>query len=537
MSAVPKEKLDEIYSDKSLLEKLGDRKSRELVVAFAGPIGCGIASVINSFESALKAYGYEEIKQIKLSNLLTEQLEAKKILRRTAESGESAKYKRYRDLQDAGRELRRITKNQAVMAEYAIKEIAKAREAGSESQRLDVKQYSRRRVAYLIDQIKRPEEVALLRALYRNIFYLVGVTRNEGDRKGFLEDEGVRTEEVDELIQIDRKEEAQEGQRLEKSLLLADFFVRNGSAPDRKKQNLTIENFVALIHGDKSITPTTMERGMFEAHSAGLASACLSRQVGAAILTDQGEVIATGCNDVPMAGGGLYRYDLSPRENDKRCIYLEGRRCFNDLHKRELLSSIEKELTKRVVSNAPQQLNEDDAVDRALLDSIYENTRVGSLIEFSRSVHAEMTAIVSLARNGSSTGCNGATLYTTTFPCHNCARHIVAAGITRVFYIEPYEKSMALILHEDSITLEEGKSETDSRVKFLHFEGVAPRQFQNLFLSGERKSKEGSYLALEKSQLEQVNSEYLDDYQDFEAKAVEHFSVALGSLGSIDKAT
>ena len=63
MSAVPKEKLDEIYSDKSLLEKLGDRKSRELVVAFAGPIGCGIASVINSFESALKAYGYEEIKQ------------------------------------------------------------------------------------------------------------------------------------------------------------------------------------------------------------------------------------------------------------------------------------------------------------------------------------------------------------------------------------------------------------------------------------------------------------------------------------------
>ncbi|MDN3612645.1 hypothetical protein QWZ16_23945 [Vibrio ostreicida] len=26
------------------------------------------------------------------------------------------------------------------------------------------------------------------------------------------------------------------------------------------------------------------------------------------------------------------------------------------------------------------------------------------------------------------------------FPCHNCAKHIVASGIKRVVYVEPYPK-------------------------------------------------------------------------------------------------
>ena len=44
--------------------------------------------------------------------------------------------------------------------------------------------------------------------------------------------------------------------------------------------------------------------------------------------------------------------------------------------------------------------------------------------------HAEMEALLSCARSGVST--RGATLYSTTFPCHNCAKHIIAAGVARV---------------------------------------------------------------------------------------------------------
>ena len=48
---------------------------------------------------------------------------------------------------------------------------------------------------------------------------------------------------------------------------------------------------------------------MFLAHAAAIRSADLSRQVGAAIMTDEGDLIALGCNEVPKAHGGLYWSD------------------------------------------------------------------------------------------------------------------------------------------------------------------------------------------------------------------------------------
>ncbi|MBF4218320.1 deaminase, partial [Vibrio anguillarum] len=84
-------------------------------------------------------------------------------------------------------------------------------------------------------------------------------------------------------------------------------------------------------------------------------------------------------------------------------------------------------------------------------------------------VHAEMDAIVSLARSIRQSSV-GMTLYSTTYPCHNCARHIVAAGILRVVYIEPYEKSLALKLHDDALTDANGTH----KVVLVPFEGVSP---------------------------------------------------------------
>ncbi len=73
---------------------------------------------------------------------------------------------------------------------------------------------------------------------------------------------------------------------------------------------------------------------------------------------------------------------------------------------------------------------------------------------------------------------NGGKLYCTTYPCHSCARHIVAAGITEVYYIEPYRKSLATKLHDDAIT----ESETDKqKVRILPYDGVAPTRYLTLF--------------------------------------------------------
>jgi cytidine deaminase len=105
------------------------------------------------------------------------------------------------------------------------------------------------------------------------------------------------------------------------------------------------------------------------------------------------------------------------------------------------------------------------------------------LTEFGRSLHAEMSALLDAARRGISVG--GATLHSTTFPCHNCARHIIGAGIERVIFIESYTKSRAEQLHADSATIAQSKE--PGKVAFEPFVGVAPRRYLEMFDAAARE--------------------------------------------------
>jgi deoxycytidylate deaminase len=525
--------IDSDTGDDNLMSKFASRQSNEIVIAFAGPIGCGIKSVINATKRSLSNLGYES-RVIKLSELLDESITAARVKKWDAPVGSSVQFSRYRRLQEAGKELRQKSGNKHLLAEYAVQRIVLERESISPSQETIGAEPVPARTAYLIDQVKRPEEVELLRALYRNLFYLVGVTKPYQQRRRLLEDDGVDEKETEGLMEIDRSEEGDWGQKLDRTLHLADFFVRNDFAVDQRG---AVERFIRLIHGDKSLTPDHVETGMYAAYAAGLRSACLSRQVGAAIADRTGQVIATGCNDVPAPTGGLYSTSSS---RDFRCVSHGDKDCRNDRHKRRLKEDIGRvistELAAKAVALKPELLEE-------LLSAIYKQTRLGSLIEFSRSVHAEMDAIVSLARTGCG-GIRGATLFTTTFPCHSCARHIVAAGITDVFYIEPYEKSMAQELHEDAIVFEvPGSAEAEGdladhnklRVKFLHFEGVAPRLFAIAFRADDRKDRTtGRFIPISQHAPVKILPEYMDNYKDFERAAVKHFNVDLERVVSRD---
>ncbi|MEX1027193.1 MAG: deaminase [Candidatus Paceibacterota bacterium] len=116
-------------------------------------------------------------------------------------------------------------------------------------------------------------------------------------------------------------------------------------------------------------------------------------------------------------------------------------------------------------------------VQRDLAREILENSPISDITEYGRVVHAEMDALLACARSGVSP--KGGTLYSTTFPCHNCAKHIIAAGIHRVVYIEPYPKSKALQFHDESI--HPGFQKHAEKVHFEPFVGVGPRRFFDLF--------------------------------------------------------
>ena len=70
-----------------------------------------------------------------------------------------------------------------------------------------------------------------------------------------------------------------------------------------------------------------------------------------------------------------------------------------------------------------------------------ENVPSGERSELCRAAHAEQNAINFAARYGISI--EGATLYTTHYPCSWCAKSIVNAGIARVIYSEDYPDPLA----------------------------------------------------------------------------------------------
>jgi Cytidine and deoxycytidylate deaminase zinc-binding region len=116
-------------------------------------------------------------------------------------------------------------------------------------------------------------------------------------------------------------------------------------------------------------------------------------------------------------------------------------------------------------------------------------------LEYGRIIHAEMSAICDAARLGRALA--GTTLFTTTFPCHMCAKHIVAAGIAKVVFLEPYPKSLTATLHGDSVQIEladRGRHQPYPFVEFTHFHGISHRRYRELFERGKRKDDEGKFL-------------------------------------------
>ncbi|MGO9265291.1 MAG: hypothetical protein ACLQBA_10480 [Candidatus Binataceae bacterium] len=121
---------------------------------------------------------------------------------------------------------------------------------------------------------------------------------------------------------------------------------------------------------------------------------------------------------------------------------------------------------------------------QVVVKSVARSQNLGDLIEFSRAVHAEMATLLSPGRKGVTTV--GTRLFVTTFPCHYCARGIVAAGVDEVEFIEPYPKSRALDLHSDAISVSSKDQSPPTmrggKMLFRPFAGVTPRLYRRACL-------------------------------------------------------
>lgn len=335
--------------------------------------------------------------------------------------------------------------------------------------------------AYILDSIRHPAEVDLLRHVYQDAFVLIGVVCEEEKRivriGNKYRDAG--RENAREFMKRDADAAEKHGQHVADAFHLSDYFVDNtvdrllGEKPNPEWDVVEkLSRLVKILTHSELIRPTVPEMAMHHAYSAQMQSGCLSRQVGAAVVDVYGNLIATGTNEVPKAGGGVYGECFETEPHDGRCA--KGGVCRNVTEQNQIIDELISELS---------ELRELSPERKKRVAEELRKTRIGQLLEFSRAVHAEMDALLSAARKGVSLV--GTRMFVTTFPCHYCARHIVAAGVDEVQYIEPYPKSQALNLHKDSIAIEHSgwkpPSSGGGKVLFRPFSGVAPQLFKRAF--------------------------------------------------------
>lgn len=468
--------------------------SSELFFAVVGPVGAGGSRAIASLKRVCEELGYE-CEWIKASNLIRHWAERSGIevppaLPKTLDLITA--------LQDLGDRVRE--KDAAQVSKEVMREIMRIRaeKTGQTFQPGQAVVPDEKKRVYLIDSIRHPAEIHLLRRTYGNAFALVGVVCEEGERRRRILGKYFTTpqqldpmigRQVDAFMQRDSDDSVKKhGQHVTEAFHEADFFVDNTISDETDSRHLlddSLGRLVSIIAHDRIQRPSIEESAMHHAHSARVRSACLSRQVGAALVDADGTVVATGTNEVPAPGGGVYgeRFNAAGHvHEDHRCAFGEAPFCSSNREQNTIIEEL--------IRTLPELK---DVVKREDLSDRIRKTRLGGLIEFSRAVHAEMDALLSAGREGVST--IGTRLFVTTFPCHYCARHIVSAGVFEVQYIEPYPKSLAIKLHRDAIEVNpsnwqppeyprSAKSDGSAgspKVLFRPFVGVAPRMYVRAF--------------------------------------------------------
>ena len=463
-------------------------RNAELFVGIVARMGVDTRALSELLAELLHEYNYEVV-EIKLTDVLKE-------WELFADLPQSPLESRYEAYIEAGNKVRRLTQNQAAMARFAIAQIMQAR-VDDEGGPTPLK-----RRAFVLNQLKTRQESEFLRAVYGEHYVQISVHADYAHRETVLakriaaehfenpRHENWRTKAGELLDKDNAQEQEPYGQRVRDVFPMSDAVV---SAQNPHVLKAQLSRFLHALFGDFRITPTREEYGMQLANTASLRSADLSRQVGAAIMNDQAEVQALGCNEVPKALGGTY---WEGDANDEREFQLGADS--NDKRKREMLLDIGQKLREAGLLKA--EFSDDTLLQKSLVereDSIINDAQFMDSLEYGRTVHAEMNAITDAARNGHAI--RGCVLYCNTFPCHNCAKHIVASGIKRLIYLRPYPKSYASDLFDDSISIDHSPGRAD-RVEFNQFIGIVGPIYERIFSKVRWKEGDGKVPKFDKSQ-------------------------------------
>lgn len=466
----------------------------EIIVGLVGRMGVDTGQVCTWISEILHSLHYKP-HRIKITDYLKLK-EFDFTLNETTIEG------RYESYISACNHIRERANANDFFASFAIQKIIDIRSKSNGGAKPDV---PAARTAYIIDQIKRPEEAQALRSIYGQQLVLISCHMPIDTRIQTLarkiafghasEPKASKWQEkARELIDRDEKESSKPyGQRVSDVFPQADLII-DATGEETAKPNLT--RFFEALFGNFKISPTRNEFFQNIAYHVSLTSCDTARQVGAAIGKD-GEIVATGFNEAPKAFGGTY---WAQEDFDARDVALGSDA--NTVRKRQMVADVVKRL--RDAGELKNNEIKDHEIEAYYIDSSeasLKKSQIMDTLEYGRAVHAEMAAISSAARIGVSV--KGGILYCTTFPCHNCSKHIVASGINSVYYLEPYAKSFADDLYPDSIEIDKAKKDSNL-VQFQQFTGITPNRFKDLFFKEKLKDSRGHVIAWDKGKSQPI---------------------------------
>ncbi len=372
------------------------------------------------------------------------------------------KKKRRKILQDTGNEMRKEDIEEGNKGGVLIRKI------------MELDQEARNKKNIVIYSIKNPCEIAELKrypnayiiaidALFDTRWERVRDGTYEGDFNQFREDDN---RDKDEGLKCKDKTNGQEyyyGQQVQKCVDQADILIDNDKNFKTPRQKEGFENeikeYTALIFRPGRRWPTAMELLMNNAYCTSLQSRCLKRRVGAIIAEQEIVKIGEGkeYKEYYVKSSG---YNKVPQGNNE--CRVEYKECYRDTKKREVLDKFE------YCPSCREQIKKGDCRCSKCNADLKKFISYGKGLDVCMALHAEERAILQVSYLGGSSLKN-TTLYTTTFPCPLCAKQIIAAGISRICYVEAYP-------------MEEAKHMLkNAGIELIKFNGVKAQAFYKLF--------------------------------------------------------
>lgn len=314
----------------------------------------------------------------------------------------------------------------------------------------------------VIDGIRNLGEINRLRELYGYRFTLFSILSSPDARWSRISskytDKRLTRDDFDDDDERDRDEETPYGQQVELCLDKADILINNQDSVSLGEFKKKILDYADLVLGTKSRGATQPEILMSMAFASSHSSKCLKRHVGALVVDTRGQVVGVGYNENPL---GTHPCVGEPTYEGK---------CYRDI----IRNSHFKDLAARGARcpKCGEPLKHKDGPpwrctacqkkgQKTNLETFFFPDRAMS---WCTAVHAEVSAILAAAERA-----RGGTLYTTTFPCFQCAEKITQVGIKTIYFSEAYPDSHS------------GKRLELSGIELRQFEGVRSASIERFF--------------------------------------------------------